>query len=250
MVSYHIQLSGEGTLCVYFDFEAEEQSLLTNINAGASRVHFIKAVAAHLREALVLPLQTQHPDIAAYWDVIPANHNITLVYNPFITSFSSAKTALKACLDTFLSNNNALNPPTSNMVQIPVFYGGEFALDLKSVSDSCGMSISEVIECHTAGEYEVAAVGFAPGFAYLNGLKKPLQLPRMTVPRKWIKGGSVAIAEGQTAVYPGDSPAGWHVIGHCPIPMFSLEEGARLSMGDRVKFTRISLEEYQSYGVL
>lgn len=227
----------------------------------------IKMIAEKLHKACVVPEQNKHAQQVMYWDVIPANHNITLVFNPLFISSHAVKQRVEQVLKKstqradvaqLLEKSLVSQQPssTSNVpeedscITLPVFYGGEYALDLTAVAQAKGMTVEEVIQLHSGAVYEVAAVGFAPGFAYLNGLPEALKMPRMPTPRKHIKGGSLAIAEGQTAVYPNDSPAGWHVLGHCPISMFSLEKGAVLSMGDKVRFKPIDEKEYATYGVL
>jgi KipI family sensor histidine kinase inhibitor len=80
-------------------------------------------------------------------------------------------------------------------------------------------------------------LGFRPGFAYLTGLDPALVLPRRATPRTRVPAGSLAIADVYTAIYPGESPGGWHLIGHVAEPMFT-EQGARLQLGDRVRFVR------------
>jgi allophanate hydrolase subunit 1 len=57
----------------------------------------------------------------------------------------------------------------------------------------------------------------------------------------------VAIATGLTAIYPWESPGGWHLIGRCPVPLFDARRGAPslLSPGDRVRFAPVSDAEYR-----
>ena len=83
--------------------------------------------------------------------------------------------------------------------------------------------------------YTVEFIGFAPGFAYLTALPLALQLPRRATPRTRVPAGSLAIASHYTAVYPFDSPGGWHLIGRVAQPMFG-SDGAYLQLGDRVRF--------------
>ena len=95
-------------------------------------------------------------------------------------------------------------------VDIDVRYDGE---DLSAVADALGLSVTEVIEMHSAAEYRVDFCGPAPGFAYLGGLPAHLHLPRRATPRVRVPAGSVAIAAGYSAVYPTASPGGWHLLG-------------------------------------
>jgi len=117
---------------------------------------------------------------------------------------------------------------------IRVVYDGE---DLAAVAAATRLTIAEVIAVHAARTYEVASIGFLPGFAYLDGLDERLELPRRETPRVRVPAGALAIAGSQTAVYPFASPGGWHLIGRVTdAPMFTPEHGARLAFGDRVRF--------------
>ena len=124
---------------------------------------------------------------------------------------------------------------TARTVEIAVSYDGE---DLRAVADACGCSEAEVVALHAAGAYVVAFVGFLPGFAYLDGLDARLHLPRRATPRPRVPAGAVAIAGAQSAVYPFNSPGGWHIIGRTEARMFDprSEPAALLAPGDRVRF--------------
>jgi len=118
-------------------------------------------------------------------------------------------------------------------VELRVIYDGP---DLAAVAGTLGLSTAAVQELHSTAAYVVDTIGFAPGFAYLTGLDERLQLPRRETPRPRVPAGSLAIADAFTAVYPFDSPGGWHLIGRVvDVRMFD-ERGAFLQLGDRVRF--------------
>lgn len=114
-------------------------------------------------------------------------------------------------------------------------YSGE---DLAAVAKLTGLEPSEVVRRHTAATYQVAFLGFAPGFAYLTGLDPVLRLSRRIEPRTRVPAGSVAIADGFTGIYPQPSPGGWHILGHCSVQLFDASRAAPalLSPGDLVRF--------------
>lgn len=126
----------------------------------------------------------------------------------------------------------------SRLVTIPVRYGGEWGPDLAEVAGHCGLSEAEVVRRHTAGEYRVFMLGFAPGFPYLGGLDPALATPRRPTPRTRIPAGSVGIAGAQTGIYPLETPGGWQIIGRTGLRLFdpALPEPCRLRPGDRLKF--------------
>jgi len=53
-----------------------------------------------------------------------------------------------------------------------------------------------------------------------------------------VPAGSVAVADGQTAIYPADSPGGWQLIGSTDLRVFdpARDPAARIRAGDRVRF--------------
>jgi UPF0271 protein len=122
-------------------------------------------------------------------------------------------------------------------IAIAVRYDGE---DLASVAAAAGIAPREVATLHAAGEYVVAAVGFMPGFAYLRGLDPRLIVPRRSTPRPRVPALSVAIAGPYSGVYPFASPGGWNLIGTAAgFSPFDATAGARLSLGDRVRFVAL-----------
>lgn len=120
-------------------------------------------------------------------------------------------------------------------VVVPVHYDGP---DLADVAAAARVTVDEVVRLHSAARYEVAFCGFAPGFGYLTGLPDTLHLPRRTTPRTMVPAGSVAIAAGYAAVYPGASPGGWHLLGRTDLVMFdpSRQRPALLTPGTVVRF--------------
>ena len=135
----------------------------------------------------------------------------------------------------------------ASLVEIPVCYETEFALDLEHVAQHAGVNWREVIDLHCGTEYRVHCVGFTPGFPFLGGLSRKLATPRRDVPRKEIPAGSVAIGGAQTGIYPSKSPGGWNVIGRTPLQLFDPKKNppALLRAGDRVRFRSISREEFE-----
>jgi KipI family sensor histidine kinase inhibitor len=121
------------------------------------------------------------------------------------------------------------------VVEVPVVYDGQ---DLAEVASRTRLSPSEVVQRHTAPEYLVAFLGFAPGFPYLVGLDPALQVPRRPTPRTRVPAGSVGLAGPQTGIYPASSPGGWQLIGRTEVVLFDVarEPPALLAAGDRLRF--------------
>jgi inhibitor of KinA len=127
------------------------------------------------------------------------------------------------------------------VVDVPVCYGGEFGPDLTDVAAYARCPAEEVIERHLSREYRVYLVGFIPGFAYMAEVDPSIAAPRRSSPRTAVPAGSVAIAGGQTGIYPAVTPGGWNIIGRTPIAPYDADraEPFLFQPGDRVRFHRV-----------
>ena len=133
-------------------------------------------------------------------------------------------------------------------VEVPVCYGGDFGPDLGEVAAFGKCTPEEVIAIHLSREYRVFVVGFVPGFAYMAAVDPRIAVPRRSSPRLKVPAGSVAVAAGQTGVYPAETPGGWSLIGRCPIRPYDPDraEPFLFRPGDRVRFRRIDPDEYRA----
>ncbi len=159
-------------------------------------------------------------------DVVVAREDVAVYFarEPALAEIAPQIAALASLLD--------IDEPGREHV-LRVVYDGP---DLDDVARATKLSIEDVIAAHREREYTVALIGFAPGFAYLDGLDPRLELPRRASPRPRVPANSLAIAGPQTAVYPFTGPGGWHLIGRVvDVKMFD-ESGPLLALGDRVRF--------------
>ena len=138
-------------------------------------------------------------------------------------------------------------PPEGKLVEVPVLYGGNYGKDIQRVVQFSKLSEGEIIQRHQTGNYLVYFLGFSPGFPYLGGMDQDLTTPRKQTPRKRVPQGSVAIAGGQTGIYPFTSPGGWNLIGRTPLKIFNISNphNSLIQMGDKVQFKSISKDEYE-----
>jgi len=107
---------------------------------------------------------------------------------------------------------------------------------------------------HSGTEYWVAALGFYPGLASLIALDPRCRLtaPKYNPPRTWTPKGTVGYGGSVTCVYPANTPGGYQIIGHTPVPVCDMEQRlaafkddlALLRPGDRVRFFPVGREEY------
>jgi inhibitor of KinA len=168
-------------------------------------------------------------------DVVPAYLALTVFYDSLRISYREISGTLLAACDR---GQDSAKAPTPRRHRIPVRYDGP---DLDFIASSTGLSVDEIVKRHSGRSYTVDLLGFVPGFGYLSELDPALHLPRRDQPRPRVAPGSVAIAAAQTAVYPLDTPGGWHIIGSTSTVMFDPARNppALLAPGDTVQFERV-----------
>lgn len=159
-------------------------------------------------------------------ELVPGIHNLLLRLDPLRADNATLRRLLLAAWEQAEARE-----PKGRLHELGVRYEGE---DLEALAAHAGLSTREVVALHSGAVYDVAALGFQPGFAYLLGLPAALQMPRLAQPRLRVPAGSLAIGGALCGVYPAASPGGWRLIGHCEAPLFDGEP--LLRPGDRVRF--------------
>lgn len=189
--------------------------------------------------------QLEKEAIPGVIELAPAYSTIGIFFDPAQTAFEALQTKIESVLDNAEPAEH--RAATGKTIEVPVCYEEEFAPDLREVAWHARLSAHQVIQRHSEAPYRVTCVGFTPGFPYLSGLPAELATPRRDSPRKEIPAGSVAIGGTQTGIYPSKSPGGWNIIGRTPLSLFEVkrEPPALFQAGDRVRFRRISREEFK-----
>jgi KipI family sensor histidine kinase inhibitor len=174
---------------------------------------------------------------------MPTFRSLTVFFDPLVTGRAALIDAMRPLFDA--AEHAA--PVAGRRWCLPVCYEGEAAPDLAETARAAGIGPDEVIALHSGTEFRVYMLGFLPGFPFMGDLPEVLRLPRRTEPRLRVPAGSVAIAGGQTAIYPWESPGGWHLLGRCPVRLFDVRRASPslLAAGDRVRFAPVSTAEYR-----
>ena len=183
-------------------------------------------------------------------EYVPAFTSITVYYQPTVVSYQELETMVQEMMDE-LPTPAPYSP--SMVIEIPVIYGGEAGPDIEIVAQHNNLTVDEVISIHSAPEYLVYMIGFAPGFPYLGGLDNRLATPRRVSPRPIVPAGSVGIAGMQTGIYSLKTPGGWQIIGRTTVDLFSREgdQPVLLKAGDRIRFVPIDSDTFMDdvYGI-
>ena len=109
-----------------------------------------------------------------------------------------------------------------------------------------GLDRDEIIAIHSSVDYRIYMMGFLPGFVYLGGLDKRIEMPRLKTPRVKILPGAVGIGGSQTGVYPVASPGGWRLLGGTPVEFYDpgRKEPVLCKAGEYIRFVPITINDY------
>jgi inhibitor of KinA len=181
--------------------------------------------------------------IAGVVETVPTFRSLLVHYDPLMTTRADLEETIALLLD------RAPEPRrTGRLWRIPFCVESEFAPDLAEVAQLTGLTKDAVVALHCGVRYHIYMLGFLPGFPYLGDLPAELALPRRADPRLRVPAGSIAIATSLSAIYPYESPGGWHLIGTTPIRLFDIARPrpALLAAGDAVEFEPIGGDAFDA----
>ena len=181
------------------------------------------------------------------WEMVPSYNSLLLVNRKMTIDFEK----ISKDINVGYSKLKESEKPERYLWRLPVSYDLEFGLDLDEVAKKLNKSIPEIIAMHTGTTYTVYSIGFLPGFMYLGGVLKELEVPRKATPRAKVVKGAVGIAGKQAGIYPQESPGGWNIIGNCSVPIFDAtkENPCFVNVGDKIEFYEISKAEYDLHKI-
>ncbi len=223
-------------LCPEF-FDCGESALIVDFGS-----HIDKALSVAI---LNLASQLTGASLLGLIEIVPAFSTLTVFYDPLILPKEDLISAVTRQCEIQTSELHG-----ARRWEIPVHYGSGSGVDLPEVAARTARTEDEVVAMHSAQTYHVYMLGFLPGFAYMGDLSPELYLPRRTTPRSRVPAGSVAIAAELTAIYPLESPGGWHLIGWTPIPLWDIKRMNEplLRPGDKLSFRPVSSEDAAAIG--
>jgi KipI family sensor histidine kinase inhibitor len=198
-------------------------------------------------EALLEALRAAPPP--ALEDLTPAYASVLLTFDLARLDADAAERAVR--LASSAPRGTRAAEGSSRVVEVPTCYVGACAPDLAEVARLVSLPPDEVVRRHAGASYRVRFLGFAPGFPYLAGLPRELDVPRLPSPRARVPAGSVAVAGRQAGIYPEATPGGWRLLGRTPLVVFDASRGAGdggpawFRLGDEVRFVPRACAEHR-----
>ena len=142
--------------------------------------------------------------------------NYTPSYNKLIINFDLGEIKSKQIIEFIQSSNISKTTFTdqNKIVEIPICYDEEFALDIKRLEEKTKLNFKEIVSKHLDTNFFVYMIGFVPGQPFLGDLNKNLYHDRLDTPRIRINKGSVGIVEKFCTIYTFESPGGWNTVSY------------------------------------
>jgi inhibitor of KinA len=179
---------------------------------------------------------------AGFIESVPALVNMLVSFDVLVTDHDTVRSHICAALTDLIVTSAA-----GAVRRVQVCYDGPFAPDLEAVAIATGLSPEAVTNAHLAGDYRILMYGFAPGYAYLSGVPRDIQVPRKPTPVRDVPAGSVIITGPQCLVTTLTMPTGWSIIGRSPTPILTDDPGQPFlfDVGDSVVFERIDVATFE-----
>lgn len=194
-----------------------------------------------LRLSARLNARIQAVDLPGVVETVPTFRSLMVHYDPCVTDNATLREQISALLE-----DNAVATAGGRLWRVPACYEASHAPDIAEVAESKGLTVDDVIRLHSETQFHIYMIGFVPGYPYMGDLPEQLVLPRRADPRIRVPAGSIAIASTMTAIYPLESPGGWHLIGTTPIRLFDAAQPrpALFSPGDKVRFDPVTVAQF------
>nr|WP_232060992.1 carboxyltransferase domain-containing protein [Vibrio taketomensis] len=127
--------------------------------------HDTPLLVEHLNEQLY-----KHLD-HCIMNITPSIDSLLIDYLPHRISLSRLTERIEQIVDTI--NLEDVVSENQVIIRLPIFYHIDVGPDIKRYQLQ-GIQLDELITAHTSQIYTVAAIGFAPGFAFYNTLTRKL----------------------------------------------------------------------------
>ena len=178
-------------------------------------------------------------------------NNLTPSYNKLIVSFDLKITNFKKIKEIVeniqIKETQKLN---NKKLEIPVCCDSSFSLDIERLEKKLNLDREQILEVFFNKEFFCYMTGFIAGMPFLGDLEEKMRAQRLETPRVKVPKGSIGITEQFANIYTFESPGGWNIIGNTPLNVFDIakeKEPNLINPGDKVKFKRISMEEYKDF---
>lgn len=195
------------------------------------------------RKVRALRRELARRDLPGLGELVPSYRALLIHYDPLTLHPEILTRAVTEAA-------KAMDPAGSaggTVVEIPVLYEGEYAMDLEEIARFENKTVEEIIAIHSGCDHYVYMLGFAPGHPYAARFEHPFSIRRRSSPRVKIPAGSVAVQRDLSDIIPFELPCGWNVIGTTPVLIcdYRKENPFLLRPGDWIRHVPIDRAQFR-----
>ncbi|MDO4620244.1 MAG: allophanate hydrolase subunit 1 [Lachnospiraceae bacterium] len=184
----------------------------------------------------------EHP-VEGITEMLPTYAALMIHYRPEVIRFAELKERIEELAAGLTAENSSME---KIIKEVPICYEGELAPDLELCAELEHTTTAEVIRKHSAHDYYVFMLGFAPGHPYSARFEEPFSFKRRETARVKIPGRSVVVQQNLSDLIPFDQPCGWNIIGTTPLTIcdYTKEDPFLVRAGEWVRYIPVNRAEY------
>ena len=147
------------------------------VGDAALTIEFGNEVALELNDRVItLDIAIAAAELDGIIETVPSYRSLLVCYDPLEITYHQLIVAVRG----LLSHDASRQPEQSTAWNVPVLYEPPFCDDLPEVAQRLGLTEQQVIDIHTAAEFRVYTIGYAPGMPYLG---RRARIPASLAPR-------------------------------------------------------------------
>lgn len=194
------------------------------------------------RKVLMLHEELKKRPVAGIREMVPTYASLMIHYCPDVIGLDRLTDEIYRRLDSMKDITD-----TKKVIrEIPILYGGETGPDLELCAQLENTTVDEVIRKHSAHDYYVYMLGFAPGHPYSARFEEPFSFKRRDTARVKIPARSVVVQLNLSDLIPFEQPCGWNIIGSTPLTIcdYHKEDPFLVHAGEWIRYIPVNQKEY------
>ena len=216
---------------------------ISNLGDAALYCDFGTEVNKDINSKVIKFFETiREKNIEGINNLAPSYNKLIISFDLTITTFTNIKDIVE---NIEIKETQKLN---NKKLEIPVCCDSSFSLDIERLEKKLNLDREQILEVFFNKEFFCYMTGFIAGMPFLGDLEEKMRAQRLETPRVKVPKGSIGLTEQFANIYTFESPGGWNIIGNTPLDVFDItkeKEPNLINPGDKVKFKRISMEEYK-----
>ncbi len=195
------------------------------------------------RKVLMLHEELKKTPVDGIREMIPTYASLMIHYRPEVIVLEQLTEEIRQRVEKMQDIGG-----TKKIIrEVPILYGGETGPDLELCAELERTTADEIIRKHSAHDYYVYMLGFAPGHPYSARFEEPFSFKRRDTARVRIPARSVVVQLNLSDLIPFEQPCGWNIIGSTPLTIcdYRKEDPFLVHAGEWIRYIPVNQKEYE-----